>query len=496
MNWSSSRTLSLVFVACYLFAASVPLAGSAHAQERPNIVFILSDDHRYDFMGFMDAPGTPEFLETPAMDKMAAEGAHLANAFVTTSLCSPSRASILTGQYAHTHGVIDNQRPVPEGTRFFPQDLQEEGYQTAYIGKWHMGHENDEPRPGFDHWESYPGQGEYFDPTFNVNGSRQQFEGHITDVTTDRTLRWLEEDRGDEPFFLYMSHKAPHYPFDPPERYDDRYSDEPIDYPETMANTEENYDSQPHWVRERRYGVHGIDHMITGNLDNDPVPNFDTLYHDFAEGVAAIDESVGRVLDYLEENGLAENTLVVYMGDNGFHLGEHGFYDKRDAFEESIRVPMLVWAPGMIEPGTRIEEMIANIDIAPTIHDLVGSEIPGDMQGESFLPLLRGENIPWRDEILYEYYWEWNFPATPSVFALRGDRYKYVYYHGTWDKNSFHDLETDPHERHNLINVPAYQDQIREWRERLFDKLEETDGMQIPLRRPAGAEQFYDRKLK
>jgi N-acetylglucosamine-6-sulfatase len=494
MNWLKTGTVSLALLACYLLVTAVPGVQTAAAQERPNIVFILSDDHRYDFMGFMEEPGTPSFLETPAMDKMAGEGVHIANAFVTTSLCSPSRASILTGQYAHTHGVVDNQRLVPEGTRFFPQDLQEEGYETAFVGKWHMGRSSDEPRKGFDHWESYPGQGVYFDPTFNVNGTRQQFEGHVTDITTDRALRWLEEDRED-PFFLYVSHKAPHYPFEPPKRYDGLYGDEPIDYPETMANTEENYDSQPHWVRERRYGIHGIDHMITGNLDNDPVPDFDTLYHDFAESVAAIDENVGRVLDYLETNDMAENTVVVYMGDNGFHLGEHGFYDKRDAFEESIRVPMLAWAPGRIEPGQRIEEMVANIDIAPTILDLVGRSVPDEMQGESFWPLLQGEDIAWRDEILYEYYWEWNFPATPSVFALRGERYKYAFYHGAWDKNSFHDLETDPHERHNLIDVPAFQDKILEMRERLFEKLEETDGMQIPLRTPAG-EQFYDRKLK
>jgi N-acetylglucosamine-6-sulfatase len=178
--------------------------------------------------------------------------------------------------------------------------------------------------------------------------------------------------------------------------------------------------------------------------------------------------------------------VVIYMGDNGFELGEHGFYDKRDAFETSIRVPMLAWAPGYIEAGTVVEEMVLNLDVPSTIFDLAGMPMPREMDpdGASFLPLLRGTKIPWREEFLYEYFWEWNFPATPTTFALRGDRYKYIFYHGRWDKDGFYDLETDPHERHNLINVPAYQKQIAEWRERLFDMMEQRGAMNIPLLRP------------
>ncbi len=463
---------------------------------RRNVVFVLSDDHRYDFLGFL--PGSPAFLETPNMDRMASEGAHVVNSFVSTSLCSPSRASILTGQYMHHHRVVDNQRPVPEGTVFFPKYLQQAGYTTAFVGKWHMGHENDEPRPGFDHWVSFAGQGTYHDPTLNVNGRRETFEGYTTDVLTDRALEWLGQARDtSKPFFLYLSYKAVHYPFQPAPRHRGRYGQEPIDYPETMANTERNYQTQPHWVRERRYSIHGIDHMETGAFDKDPVPDFDDLYHQYCEAVHGLDENLGRVLQALDDAGLSRNTLVIYMGDNGFELGEHGFYDKRDAFEHSIRVPMLAYAPGLIQPGTQVTAMVQNIDVAPTILHACGARVPvtARMDGRSFLPLLRGEKVPWRDHILYEYHWEWNFPATPTTFAIRTDRFKYIFYHGMWDHNGFYDLETDPVERHNLINVPGYQDQITKLQKQLFDELDASGGLTIPVRRPAG-DRLDQRKLR
>jgi len=462
-------------------------AGPRNKMTKRNIVLILSDDHRYDFMGFMK--GTPAFLKTPNMDRMARQGAHLANAFVSTSLCSPSQASILTGQYMHRHRIVDNQRPAPAGTVFFPQYLQKAGYQTAFIGKWHMGHERDDPRPGFDHWVSFKGQGAYFDPTLNINGKRKTFEGYTTDILTDQALSWLEQGRDtDRPFFLYLSFKAVHYPFEPAKRHKDRYQNDAVQRPETMANTERNYQTQPHWVRERRYSIHGIDHMETGPYDNDPVPSFDDLYHQYCETVHGLDENLGRVLTHLDETGLSDSTLVLYLGDNGFALGEHGFYDKRDAFEESIRVPMLAYGPGMIEPGTKVTQMVQNIDIAPTLLEAAGvgrPKSPG-MDGRSFLPLLHGKSIPWRDHILYEYYWEWNFPATPTVFAIRTERYKYIFYHGVWDHDGFYDLQTDPHERHNLINVPAYAEQIEGMKKQLFDELESRGGLDIPVRRPLG----------
>lgn len=461
-------------------------ARAANSKPR-NIVFILSDDHRYDFMSFME--GAPAFLETPNMDRMAREGAHLANAFVSTSLCSPSRASILTGQYMRNHHIVDNQRPEPEGTVFFPKYLQQAGYQTAFVGKWHMGHDQDDPRPGFDYWASLKGQGEYFDPVLNINGTHRKLEGYVTDALTDQALTWLSQERdAEKPFFLYLSHKAVHYPFQPAPRHQGRYANAEIKRPDTMANTERNYQTQPHWVRERRYSIHGIDHMETGPYDDDPVPSFDALYRNYCETVYGLDENLGRVIDYLDESGLSDSTLVLYMGDNGFELGEHGFYDKRDAFEESIRVPMLAYAPGLIEPGTTVTPLVQNIDVAPTLLAAAGVTAPAKakMDGGSFLPLLEGKTAPWRDHILYEYYWEWNFPATPTTFAIRDERYKYIYYHGVWDLDGFYDLETDPHERHNLINVPAYQERIEAMKTQLFDEMEAGGDVSIPLRRPQG----------
>jgi len=447
-------------------------------KEKPrNIVYILSDDHRYDFMGFHEK--APSYIETPSMDRMAKEGAHIKNAFVTTSLCSPSRASILTGQYAHKHRVVDNTSPIPEGTRFFNEDIQQNGYITGYFGKWHMGERDDSPMPGWDRWVSFRGQGVYYDPLLNIDGERKQFEGYTTDILTDLAVDWLEERKGnpDEPFFMYLSHKAVHAEFMPAERHKGYFEDIEIDYPVTMPNTERNYRTKPDWVKEQRFSWHGVDYMYHGDFD------FDLFYRAYLETLLALDESVGRVLDYLEENGLAENTLVIYMGDNGFLHGEHGLIDKRQAYEESMRVPMLAWAPGFIEPGTVVEELVRNLDIAPTILELTGSDTNIEMDGTSFLPLLTGGESDRDREFLYEYYWEAAFPHTPTTFALRQDRYKYIWYHGIWDRNELYDLQEDPNEQYNLIEVPQYQDIRNEMRNRLFDKMESMNAMQIPLRR-------------
>jgi N-acetylglucosamine-6-sulfatase len=489
------RMFGALVVFWLFWTCAVPLAASETAAGARNVILVLSDDHRYDFMGFH--PGSPEWLETPSMDSMATQGAHIARAFVTTSLCSPVRASILTGQYMHRHGIVDNQRPEPPDTIFFPQHLQQTGVSTALVGKWHMGHDDDRPRRGFDHWVSFRGQGDYFDPVLNVNGQRRDFEGYDADVLTTEALRWLDKDRPkDRPFYLHLAFKAPHYPFEPAARHKGRYAGKPIPYPDTMARTERNYRTQPRWVRERRYSIHGIDHMETGRFDDDPVPCFDSWYYSYCESIHTIDENLGRVLRYVKEQGLAESTMVIYMSDGGFHMGEQGFYDKRAAFEPSIRIPMLVWAPGMIAPGTRIDHMVQNIDIAPTVLQAMNVPEPDDVDwaGESFLPLLQGQDIPWRDYVLYEYHWEWNFPATPTMLAIRTDQYKYVYYHGVWDIDSFHDLKHDPAERHNLIDVPSYQEKIQSLREAMFADFEQRGGLNAPLRFPTG-ERLGQRKL-
>ena len=443
-----------------------------------SVIFILSDDHRYDFMGFLNKP---KFLETPHMDRMARNGAYLKYAFVTTSLCSPSRASIFTGQYSHKHGVVDNNVDIPEGTVFFPQYLQHVGYQTAFFGKWHMGHATDDPRPGFDKWVSFKGQGVYYDPELNVDGERVQREGYISDLLTDYALDWMRDERDPEkPFFLFLSHKAVHAMFESAKRHLGTYENEELEYPKSMANTEENYRGKPRWVREQRYGWHGVDYMYHGQMD------FDTFYRRYCETLLGVDDSIGRVLDYLQKAGLANDTLVMYMGDNGFSFGEHGLIDKRQMYESSQRVPFLAHCPEIIESGTVVERLVQNIDIAPTVLELAGLEKPQNMDGLSMVKLLKGKETEWRDRVYYEYYWERNFPHTPTTHGIRTEKWKYIHYHGIWDIDELYDLENDPDEMNNLINSPDHQDLVEKFNQELWDWLEATGGMQIPLRRDQG----------
>jgi arylsulfatase A-like enzyme len=450
--------------------------------ETPNIVFILSDDHRYDFMSFM---GKPKFLETPNMDKMAKEGAHIQNAFVTTALCSPSRASLLTGMFSHRHGVVDNDSPVPENNVFFPEYLQQHGYETAFIGKWHMGSISDEPRKGFDKWISFKGQGVYNNPLLNIDGKQVQREGYTTDILTEYAVEYLKQKKDSgtkKPFFLYLSHKAVHAEFIPAERHKEKYKNEKIEYPDTMANTEENFADKPNWVREQRYGWHGVDYMYHGELGVD----FDGFFKLYCETLLALDEGIGSVLNALEETGLNKSTIVFYMGDNGFSLGEHGLIDKRQMYEESMHVPLLAYSPAYIKPGMKISELVQNIDIAPTILELAGIKTPHQMDGKSFVPLLKGEKVEWRDSVFYEYFWERPFPHTPTVFGIRTKKYKYMTYHGIWDIDELYDIENDPEEKHNLIKNPGHQALIKELNKKVYEWLESTDGMQIHLRRDIG----------
>lgn len=475
------KRFSIILFLTFLFLIFNSLAT---AQQQKNIIFILSDDHRYDYMGFH--PNSPDFLETPAMDRMAEEGAHLANAFVSTSLCSPSRASILTGQYPFRHSVVDNHNPMPEGTPLVSESLQEAGYQTGYFGKWHIAGASDNPQPGFDRWVSFLGQGVYYNPTLNVDGERDEYEGYISDLLTDFAIDWLDEIDHDRPFFVYLSHKAVHAEFEPAERHEGMYAEAEIPMPQSMKNIERNYEGKPDWVREQRYSWHGVDYMYH-NRDDHP-QSLEEIIVRYSESLMGVDESIERVMNYLEEEGLAEETIVIYMGDNGFMLGEHGLIDKRQAYEESMRVPMLAWAPGMIEAGTVIEENIMNIDMTPTFLDIAGGSMPDDhyVDGQSFLPLLRGETVDnWRSTFVYQYFWENSFPQTPTTYAIRGDRYKYIFYHGVWDKNEFYDLETDPREMHNLINAPEHQQRIREMRKQMFDMFEENGATDVRFRRPS-----------
>ncbi len=454
-----------------------PLAKLPGAKPR-NIVVILTDDHRYDALGFMKSQA---FLETPNLDRIAAEGVHFRNAMVTTALCSPSRASIFTGLYAHQHRVVDNNHPIDPSLTFFPEYLQRAGYETAFIGKWHMGAEGDDPQPGFDHWVSFKGQGTYLPSRdgLNVDGRKVPQAGYITDELTDYALRWLEGRKGDRPFLLFLSHKAVHSDFVPAERHKGRYAGAPFRYPATMAPPADP-GTRPRWVQDQRNSWHGVDFPYHSSLD------IAEYYRRYAETLLAVDESAGRVMDHLEKRGVLDSTMLLYMGDNGFAFGEHGLIDKRTAYEESIRIPMLARCPELFAGGTVVDKVVANIDVAPTLLAAAGLRAPGGMAGANALPLAQGKPVPWREALLYEYYWERNFPQTPTVHAIREGRYKYIRYHGLWDIDELYDLQSDPLEAQNLIFSPGHEAIVRQLNGRLFDMLAASDGMTIPVSRDAG----------
>lgn len=459
--------------------ASLTLKPLSGAKPR-NILVVLTDDHRYDALGFMKAQS---FGDTPTLDRLAREGVHFRNAFVTTALCSPSRASIFTGLYAHQHRVVDNNHPVDPALTFFPQFLQTAGYETGFIGKWHMGTEGDEPQRGFDHWVSFRGQGHYLPHAdgLNVNGRHVPQRGYITDELTDYALDWIGARDRKRPWFLHLAHKAVHSEFIPAERHRGRYDKESFRYPKTMAAEGPHAKGRPRWVQDQRNSWHGVDFPYHGTLD------IGEYYKRYMETLLAVDEGLARIMALLERRGELDDTLILYMGDNGFMFGEHGLIDKRTAYEESMRIPMLARCPALFGTGGRtVEEVVANLDVAPTLLTAAGLAAPAYMAGASLLPLAQGRQVPWRTELLYEYYWERNFPQTPTVHALRDDRYKYAHFHGIWDLDELYDLENDPHETDNLLARPGHEALAERMSAKLFDILERTGGMQIPLARDAG----------
>lgn len=460
-------------------------AAAAYAPKRPrNLVFILADDHRFDALGCAGHP----WLKTPHLDRMAAAGARFANAFVTTSLCSPSRATILTGQYAHAHNVIDNSTVFPANAATFPKLAQRAGYRTAFIGKWHMGDESDAPQPGFDSWFSFRGQGEYVNPRVNANGKRERRQGHMTDILTEEAVRFLDQEHK-KPFLLYLSHKAVHAPFRPAERHAKLYADAPVPVPATAAKTEENYRGKPEWLMKKRGSRHGLDRLYEGEY------TLESLYRDYCGALAGLDDSVGAVREALSRRGLLDNTVLVYMGDNGYLMGEHGLVDKRVMYEPSVRIPMLMEAPGIVRPGEVREEFALNLDICATMLDAAGLPA-GGAHGRSLLDLWRSGAPAWRTDFLYEYFWEWEALHTPSVMGLRTAQHSYMEYQGIWDINELYDMKKDPDQRRNLIGEarveteaggivrriadPETRKLVERYRARMVEILAATGGRQFP----------------
>ncbi|MGB0600341.1 MAG: sulfatase family protein [Rubripirellula sp.] len=471
------------------------------SQKRPNIVFILIDDLRYDTFGFMGHP----FIETPHLDALANQGIRFSNAFVTTSLCSPSRASFLTGQYMHHHGVVDNVDLMPAETVTFPQILQSADYQTAFIGKWHMGGSSDAPRPGFDHWVSFRGQGTYAanNQALNVNGKQVPRTRYMTDELTDYATDWISSQATDKPFMLYLSHKGVHGLYDPAPRHRDRYREIEVVPPNTLHVAPDRLDGVPMWVQDQRNSWHGVENPYHGRAQQ----SIDQMYKHYCEMILSIDESVGRVMKTLRDERLDQNTLVMFTSDGGHLWGEHGLIDKRCAYEESIRIPMLVYAPYLIPVGATCDAVVANIDVAPTLLELAGVLPPESMDGISFLDRLTDPAetpdpaeppVSPRQSLLYVYYWEPSFPQTPTTFAIRNQQYKLIQYHGIWDTDELFDIRQDPNETNNLIRLDEHQSRVAAMRRELHQRLKQSGGLSIRLgfkrnhgagkRDPAGSE--------
>lgn len=444
--------ITLITCATHAAAANEKISMAEIKTKPPNIVFILLDDQRYDAFGFINP-----LIKTPHMDEIASNGTYFKNAFVTTSLSSPSRASILTGRYVHNHGVSDNNPTDLTKLSYFPQRLKEHGYQTAFFGKWHFGGADKTAKAGFagfDRWVGLLGQGDYYpinmsgeQAMLNIDGKLTPQKGYITDELTEYAVDWLNHLNKDRPFMMYLSHKGVHADFYPAVRDKGKLKKVTFPLPDTYANSEENYQGKPMWVKNQRNSWHGVDYPYNKKMD------IQQFQRDYYETLISVDDSVGQVQKWLKQNGLDENTIVMVMGDNGFMFGEHGLIDKRTAYEESMRVPLIASGPGFAKAKV-VEELVANIDIAPTFLDVAGIPKPDNYDGQSFYGLgTDRKNLPARNNaFIYEYFWEYNFPYTPTTFAIRTPEYKYIQYYGIWDKEELYDMKNDPHEKHNLID--------------------------------------------
>ncbi len=483
--------------------------------ERPNIIFIMSDDHAYQAISAYD----DKLINTPNIDRIAEEGMLFTNASVTNSICAPSRATILTGKHAHIHGKIDNVFPFDTANVTFPQILHDNGYQTAMFGKLHFGNN---PK-GFDKFKILPGQGDYYNPDFITDEGDTTIQGYVTDIITDLTLDWLENRPAKEkPFMLFYLHKAPHREWFPPPRHYKEFTKRTFPEPATLFD---DYEGRGTAAREAEMNL--LEHM-TVSADNKIYPElakelgveemsewgfnvfkskyarftkeqkqawdavygpinaeFEALYpnmddstfmrwkyqrymQDYLGCIAAVDDNVGRLLDYLEENALSENTMVVYTSDQGFYLGEHGWFDKRFIYEESFRTPLLIKWPEKIKPGSVNDEMVQNLDFAQTFLEAAGLKAPEDMQGESLMPLLEGATDKWSRDAAYYHYYEYpGFHMVKRHYGIVTKDYKLAHFYYDIDEWELYDRQKDPLELNNVYNDPAYAPVVTELKEKL-----------------------------
>jgi arylsulfatase A-like enzyme len=446
------------------------------SSSRPNILFIMSDDHAAHAMSCYGS----RINQTPNLDRIAQDGMRLDNCFCTNSICTPSRAVILTGLHSHVSGVTTLDSRMDNRILTFPKLLQEEGYQTALVGKWHLGEGQPYEPAGFDFWRVLPGQGLYHDPVMIDAAGNRVWPGYVTDIITDMSLEWLDARDRDRPFCLLVHHKAPHRSWEPDERHAHLYDDVMIPEPETF---DDDYTER---AAAAAAATMRVDRDRTLTDLKQPVPEglspaeekswkYQRYIKDYLRTIASVDDNVGRLLDYLDAEGIADDTVVIYTSDQGFFLGDHGWYDKRFMYEESLRMPFIIRYPREIAAGPVNSDMVTNLDFAPLFLDYAGLPAPVAFQGMSFRPLLRGETPSgWRASMYYRY---WMHKAHHNVYAhygLRTHRYKLIYYYadalgqpGAIDESyepewELFDLENDPHELHNVYADPAYAAQARE----------------------------------
>ncbi len=480
--------------------------------KRPNIVFIMSDDHAYQAISAYD----DRLIQTPNIDRIAKQGMLFTNATVTNSICAPSRAVILTGKHSHINGKIDNLSPFDTTNVTFPQLLKASGYQTAMFGKLHFGNN---PK-GFDEFKILPGQGDYYNPKFITNKGDTTVTGYVTDIITDLTLDWMEKRRDTaKPFLLMYLHKAPHRTWMPAPRHFKMYTKKTFPLPDNLFDNYANRSSAAKTAEmqllkhmQLSYDLKIPDTIADqlniknwnqlGNRINRLTPDqravWDSVYNpiaktfakefptmndsmltvwkyqrymqDYLGTIAAVDENVGRLLDYLEEKDLDKNTVVVYTSDQGFYLGEHGWFDKRFMYNESFKTPLLIKWPHIIKPGITEDEMVQNLDFAQTFLELAGLTSPTDMQGESLLPLLKGDKNGWtRDAVYYHYY---EYPAEHAVkrhYGIATKEYKLIHYYYDIDEWELYDRTADPHEVNNIIDDPKYVDDLNLLKQKLIE---------------------------
>ena len=499
----------LHFILLTILVFPTVFADFSSADDRPNILFIFSDDHAPHAIGAYDG-WLKDVNPTPNIDALAKQGMLFKNSFCTNSICGPSRAVIITGKHSHLNGFMNNGNKFDGSQQTFPKILRGAGYQTAMIGKWHL---KSQPQ-GFDYWDVLPGQGEYYNPRMLSQNGKREIEGYCTDIVTDLAINWLKENTGnsngdDKPFMLMCQHKAPHRCWMPALRHLELYNDIEIPEPDTLfdkyednaaaaRNQEMEIDRHMHQIYDLfahppkdwdgdpdadtdRSGWKNLQRMTpeqkaawdagykaendafdAANLTGDDLIRW--KYQRYAKNylrcVKGVDESVGKLMDYLKESGLDKNTIVVYSSDQGFYIGDHGWYDKRWMYEESLKMPLIVKWPGVTKPESVNKNLVQNLDYAETFLEIAGAAVPDDMQGRSLVPLLKGETVSdWRNSIYYHFYEYPSVHMCPRHNGVRNERYKLIqiYEFGEWE---FYDLEKDPDESTNVYNDPAYQEQV------------------------------------